>query len=136
VRRRFKQAISALPGIRTALVLSTLVASWMFTAQMAFAATSGTSAFNQVVGKTVTQSTIITDIKNVAVGVFGILAAAAAGFGMVFIALGGIALIHGGATRKQEGMEKIRNGAIGIVVALAAGTIAALAAWIATMFGA
>ncbi len=134
--RRFKKTITALPGIRAVMALSTLAASWMFTAHMAFAATSGTSAFNQVVGKTVTQSTIITDIKNVAVGIFGIIAAAAAGFGMVFIALGGISLIHGGGARKQEGMERIRNGAIGIVVALAAGTIAALAAWIATMFGA
>ncbi|WP_026963083.1 hypothetical protein [Alicyclobacillus herbarius] len=134
--RRFKETILVLPGIRGILALFTLLSTWMLTAQMQVFASTGTDAFNKVVGKTVSQSTIITDIRNVAVGVFGILAAAAAGFGMVFIALGGIALIHGGATRKQEGMEKIRNGAIGIVVALAAGTIAALAAWIATMFGA
>lgn len=117
-------------------IISALSAAglWLLAIPTVHAASNATSAFQQVIGTTVTSATIITDIKNVAMGLFAIIAAAAAGFGIVFIALGGISLIHGGGVKKQEGMEKIRNGVIGIVVALGAGTIVALAAWIGGMF--
>lgn len=124
-----------LPGVRTMVSAITVASLWALSAPTAYAGTSNaTSAFQQVVGQTVTQASIVTDIRNVAMGLFAIVAAAAAGFGIVYIALGGIALIHGGGMKKQEGMEKIRNGAIGIVVALGAATIVALAAWVAGMF--
>ncbi|SFU95315.1 hypothetical protein [Alicyclobacillus macrosporangiidus] len=127
--------LKRLPGIRVAITWLTMMTITSLSTQAVFA-DSTTDAFNQVVGKTVTQSVIVGYIKDAAMGIFGIIAAAAAGFGLVFIALGGISLIHGGATRKQEGMEKIRNGAIGIVVCLASSTLVALAAWIASFFGA
>jgi hypothetical protein len=131
MRKRF---FEELPGKQTMVSALTVASLWILSAPTAFADTNATSAFQQVVGQTVTQASIVTDIRNVAMGLFAIVAAAAAGFGIVYIALGGIALIHGGGMKKQEGMEKIRNGAIGIVVALGAATIVAIAAWVAGMF--
>ncbi|MCF8567033.1 pilin [Alicyclobacillus tolerans] len=85
-------------------------------------------------GQALTQNGIITKIATVTQDGFAIITAAAAGFGMIFIVWGGITMIHGGAMKKQEGMERIKNAVIGLVIALAAGFITAVAAFFAGTF--
>lgn len=85
-------------------------------------------------GQALTQTGIISQISSTVADVFAIITAAAAGFGMVFIVWGGISLIHGGGMKKQEGMERIKNAIIGLVIALTAGFITGLAAFFAGHF--
>ena len=105
----------------------------------AFASTTSTTSalqgFYSVTGGTaLTQSGIITKIATATQDIFGIITAAAAGFGMVFIVWGGITMIHGGGMKKQEGMERIKSAVIGLVIALCAGFITAIAAFFAGKF--
>lgn len=86
-------------------------------------------------GSAITQNGIIHMIATGTQDVFAIITAAAAGFGMVFIVWGGITMIHGGGMKKQEGMERIKNAVIGLVIALCAGFITGLAAFFAGTFG-
>lgn len=86
-------------------------------------------------GSAITQGGIISKIATAAQDIFGIITAAAAGFGMIFIVWGGITMIHGGGMKKQEGMERIKSAVIGLVIALAAGFITGVAAFFAGTFG-
>lgn len=102
----------------------------------ALAASNALSGFYAVTGgQALTQGGIITKIATVTQDVFGIVTAASAGFGMVFIVWGGITMIHGGGMKKQEGMERIKSAVIGLVIALCAGFITGVAAFFAGTFG-
>lgn len=117
-----KQKIAYLMGVAVVL-----------TGQSAMAKSSLPPGFASIVPN-VSQNGIVTSIAGVATDIFGIITVAALAFGLIFIAWGGIGLIHAGGQKRQEAMEKIRNAIIGLVVALAAGLITGAAVFVANTF--
>ena len=125
-----------LAGIKTWISIVTVVVL-MSTAKMrAFAVSNqALQGFYSVTGgNPITQGGIITTIAHASTAVFGILTAAAAAWGMVFIVWAGINMIHGGALKKQEAMERVKMALLGLVVALGAGFLTGIAAFVATQF--
>lgn len=125
--KRGLQMLKAVGPISISLVVLLL------TRIRAFAASnSALQGFYSVTGgNPITQSSFIGNIAHVTTAVFVILTAVAGGWGMVYITWGGINMIHGGALKKQEAMERIKMAVIGLIVALCAGFIAGIAAFIA-----
>lgn len=115
--------------------LTWILVMWGLQVKAFASTTSALQGFYSVTGgQALTQNGIITKIATATQDIFGIITAAAAGFGMVFIVWGGITMIHGGGMKKQEGMERIKSAVIGLVIALCAGFITAVAAFFAGKF--
>lgn len=123
-------------GLKVWMMWSAGLTLWVGSHVQAFAGNNpALSGFYSVTGgSAITQNGIIMKIATATQDVFGIITAAAAGFGMVFIVWGGITMIHGGGMKKQEGMERIKSAVIGLVIALAAGFITGIAAFFAGTF--
>jgi hypothetical protein len=98
-----------------------------------FASANALSGFQSIVPN-MTQGSIITTIADGAAVVLGIVTAIAVGFGVIMIAWGGINLMFGGGTKKQEGTERIRNAFFGLIVAVGAGVLTGIAVFVAGMF--
>jgi hypothetical protein len=98
-----------------------------------FASADALNGFQSIVPN-MTQGSIITTIADGAAVVLGIVTAIAVGFGVIMISWGGINLMFGGGTKKQEGTERIRNAFFGLVVAVGAGVLTGIAVFIADMF--
>lgn len=104
--------------------------------------TTSTNTFNALSGfKGVVPSfsgvgSIVGPIARITSDVSGIITIIAIGITVVLVGWGGINLATGGGMKKQEGMERIKNALWGLLVAIGAGVITGIAAYIGyALFG-
>jgi len=119
-------------GKRWVILLAWL--AMLFGSQLpALAATNALSGFSSIV-PTMSQGSIISTIADGAAIILGIVTAIAVGFGVIMISWGGINLMFGGGTKKQDGTERIRNALGGLIVAVSAGVLTGIAVFIGSVF--
>ena len=119
-------------SIRIWLTITGLLSALLVAIEPVFA-NSALSGYQQVVGNSVNQASIITTVKNVIMLITVIGGAVAGAFAIFHFVKAGILMMGQGGSKKEDGMAHLKWGFIGGAVALCAGLLAGVVAMIATV---